>query len=131
MINFYFDMDIICIDKWCWVVCFFKMWLQVIEVVECGCIKFNGECIKFVYNVRNGDCLDIDNGLIEWEVLVIGIVDKCGLVVIVVIFYQEIEESIVCCVVLVECYCFFCEFLVEIKGCLIKCDCCLFDCFLF
>lgn len=43
-----------CIDKWLWVVCFFKMCFIVKNVIEGGKVYYNGECVKVLREVWVG-----------------------------------------------------------------------------
>lgn len=73
----------LCIDKWLWVVWFFKMCLFVIDVVDKGYVKIGGVVVKLVKDVWVGDEVEIVIDGIVWYIVVLGVCDVCGFVSVV------------------------------------------------
>lgn len=86
--------DSVRIDKWLWAARFFKTRSLATDAVDGGKVRLNGERVKPARGVKPGDTLDIDNGSMEWEVVVLGLADKRGSAPAAQALYSETEKSV-------------------------------------
>lgn len=78
------------IDVWLWLVCVYKFWLLVIVVVKGGYICFNGDLVKFFYDVKFGDIVIIYIFGWDWVFKVVNLIMKRVGVKFVVEVYEDL-----------------------------------------
>jgi ribosome-associated heat shock protein Hsp15 len=86
-------MESVRIDKWLWAARFFKTRSLATAAVDNGKVRLNKDRIKPAHPVRAGDSVEIDNGAVEWEVLVRAVSDQRGPAATAQALYQETEAS--------------------------------------
>ena len=82
------------IDKWLWAARFFKTRSLAAAAVDSGKIRVNGDPVKPARNLKTGDTLEIDNGSVAWEVVVLGLADVRRSAVLAQALYAETEKSL-------------------------------------
>jgi len=87
-------MQTVRIDKWLWAARFFKTRSLATAAVDHGKVRLNRERVKPAHAVRAGDSLEIDNGAVEWEVLVLAVSDQRGPAATAQTLYRETEASV-------------------------------------
>jgi ribosome-associated heat shock protein Hsp15 len=81
------------IDKWLWAARFYKTRSLAQQAVEGGRIKLNGERVKPAKEVKPGDALSINIGVVAWEILIAQLSDKRGAAAVARELYAETPES--------------------------------------
>jgi ribosome-associated heat shock protein Hsp15 len=87
-------MESVRIDKWLWAARFFKTRSLATAAVDNGKVRLNKDRVKPAHAVRAGDRVEIDNGAVEWEVLVRAVSDQRGPAATAQALYQETEASV-------------------------------------
>ena len=82
------------LDKWLWAARFFKTRSLATAAVDSGKVKVGGERVKPARALRVGDELDIDNGSVRWEVVVLGLSETRSAAPIARALYEETAASI-------------------------------------
>ncbi len=82
------------LDKWLWAARFFKTRSLATAAVDSGKVKVGGERVKPARALRVGDELDIDNGSVRWEVVVLGLSETRSAAPIARTLYEETAASI-------------------------------------
>ncbi|MFA9215881.1 MAG: RNA-binding S4 domain-containing protein [Sphingomonadaceae bacterium] len=86
--------DTVRLDKWLWAARFFKTRSLATTAVDSGKVKLGGDKVKPARALRVGDELDIDNGAVRWEVLVLGLSETRSAAPIARLLYEETAASI-------------------------------------
>lgn len=82
------------IDKWLWAARFFKTRSMASQAVNGGHVHINGSRVKPARVVQVGDTLLIRRGLVEFEVVIMGLSGRRGPAVKAQTLYEETGESI-------------------------------------
>jgi ribosome-associated heat shock protein Hsp15 len=86
--------DTVRLDKWLWAARFFKTRSLATTAVDSGKVKVGGDKVKPARALRVGDELDIDNGSVRWEVVVLGLSEVRSAAPIARTLYEETEASV-------------------------------------
>jgi ribosome-associated heat shock protein Hsp15 len=87
-------MESVRIDKWLWAARFFKTRSLATAAVDNGKVRLNKERVKPAHALRAGDSLEIDNGAVEWEILVRAVSDQRGPAATAQTLYLETAASV-------------------------------------
>jgi len=82
------------IDKWLWSARFYKTRPLAVKAIKNGQITINGLRTKPSVLVKINDMLTIRKGILETEVLVLGVSSQRGSATIAQTLYKETERSI-------------------------------------
>jgi ribosome-associated heat shock protein Hsp15 len=66
------------IDRWLWCTRFFKSRSAAAAAVRAGHVRLNGRRVKPAHDVRCGDLVTIDRGVVECDVTVVAIPSRRG-----------------------------------------------------
>jgi ribosome-associated heat shock protein Hsp15 len=86
-------MDAVRFDKWLWAARFFKTRGAATEAVLGGRAQINGLRVKPSKEVRVGERVDVQVGVVRYTVVVEGLADKRGPASVARGLYRETEES--------------------------------------
>jgi ribosome-associated heat shock protein Hsp15 len=81
------------IDKWLWAARFYKTRSLAADAVDAGKAKLNGERVKPAKLLKPGDMLNIRNGQLNWEIIVLSLSERRGSATIASSLYSESDES--------------------------------------
>lgn len=112
------------LDKWLWVVCFYKICVLVCEMIEGGKVYYNGQCSKSSKIVELNVMFILCQGNDECMVIVKVIIEQCRFVSEVVLLYEEIVESVEKCEKMVLVCKFNVLIMLYLDRCLDKKECC-------
>ncbi len=82
------------VDKWLWAARFFKTRSLASDAVSGGKVKVNGTASKPARDLKVGDRLDIANGEVRWQVVVLALSDKRGPAPEARLLYEESPDSV-------------------------------------
>jgi ribosome-associated heat shock protein Hsp15 len=81
------------VDKWLWAARFYKTRSLAADAVDAGKAKLNGERVKPAKLLKPGDTLNIRNGQLSWEIIVLSLSERRGSATIASSLYSESDES--------------------------------------
>lgn len=82
------------LDKWLWAARFFKTRALATEAVNGGKVHLNGERVKPGRTIKQGDCLTITKGVMEFDIVIQGLSKHRRPAKEAQLLYKETEESI-------------------------------------
>lgn len=82
------------LDKWLWAARFFKTRELASAAVSGGKVHLNGERVKPGRTIKQGDCLTITKGIMEFDIVIQGLSKQRRPAKEAQQMYQETEDSI-------------------------------------
>ncbi len=82
------------VDKWLWAARFFKTRQLAVDAIAAGRVEINGERVKPAKTIKSGDRLVLRKPPLEYDLIVIAVVEKRGSATIARTLFTESAESI-------------------------------------